>query len=77
MSRRVRLCRVDTSDDGDDEREMPANLALVTLDRTAYYAPTLWLVFSTPGVSQGKKMIRIRGIEPRATAYWTEVLERR
>ena len=26
---------------------------------------------------QGKKTIRIRGIEPRATANWTEVLERR
>ena len=45
MSRRVRLCWVDNSDDGDDEREMHANL--VTRP-TAYYAPsvTLWLAFS-------------------------------
>jgi hypothetical protein len=32
----------------------------------------LWYIWD-----QKKKTIRIRGVEPRATAYWTEVLERR
>ena len=60
MSRRVRLCWVDNSDDGDDEREMDANLMTRP---TAYYAPPLgdslagfqrWITFApspiTPSV---------------------------